>query len=196
MTARTIITRPATREDAAIIAQTVAMAIGDEEALRRYCGEDYLTVLAAIARGEATQYSWQYAIVAEVEGDIAGAVIGYDGAQLYPLREGTFEYLRRYVGRVPNIVDETEAGEYYLDSVAVLPKYRGEGVGRALVEAFCQRAFAEGHHRVGLIVDVENPNAERLYTSLGFKRINTKPFFTHLMWHLQREIGLQMSNNI
>jgi methylated-DNA-[protein]-cysteine S-methyltransferase len=54
------------------------------------------------------------------------------------------------------------------------------------VSAFCDKAFAEGHKRVGLIVDFENPDAERLYTSLGFRRIGTRPFFTHQMWHLQR----------
>lgn len=181
-----IITRYATREDAEIIAKAVAMAIGDESALRNYCGEEYMAVLAEIARGDATQYSWRNAIVAEVEGNIAGAVVGYDGSQLYALREGTFAVLRRCIGRVPNIVDETEPGESYLDSVGVLPEYRGMGVGAALVEAFCERSFAEGHGRVGLIVDNENPNAEKLYASLGFKRVGTKPFFCHKMWHLQR----------
>ena len=87
---------------------------------------------------------------------------------------------------IPVVADETEAGEYYLDSVGVLPEFRGCGVGQALVTAFCDRAFAEGHERVGLIVDCENPNAERLYTSLGFERIGRKRFFGHDMWHLQR----------
>jgi ribosomal protein S18 acetylase RimI-like enzyme len=183
----TIITRHATREDAEIIAKAVAMAIGGEFALRDYCGEDYMSVLEEIARGDATQYSWRNAIVAEVEGNVAGAVVGYDGAQLYALREGTFAVLRACVGRVPNIVDETEPGECYLDSIGVLPQYRGLGVGGALVEAFCVRAFNDGHHCVGLIVDQDNPNAERLYTSLGFKRVGVKPFFSHQMWHLQRE---------
>lgn len=186
MTTPTIITRHATREDAEIIAMAVAMAIGEETALRDYCGDDYMAVLAQIARSEATQYSWRNAVVAEVEGHIAGAVVGYDGAQLYVLREGTFAVLRQCVGRVPNIVDETEPGECYLDSIGVLAEYRGLGVGRALVEAFCARAFADGHDRVGLIVDYENPDAERLYASLGFDRVGTKPFFGHQMWHLQR----------
>ena len=182
-----IITRPATRNDADIIARVVAMAIGDEYALRRYCGEDYMDVLAEIALSEDTQYSWQYAIVAEVEGRVAGAVIGYDGAHLHILREGTFATIRRSTGHTPAIVDETEPDEYYLDSIGVLPEYRGMGVGSALIEAFCAKAFAEGHSRVGLIVDIDNPDAEKLYTPLGFKRIGTKPFFTHQMWHLQRE---------
>lgn len=178
--------RPATCQDAETIAQAVAMAIGDEEALRLYCGEDYLTVLAEIARSEATQYSYRLALVAEVDGQMAGAIVGYDGAQLYTLREGTFAILREQIGRVPKIDDESEAGECYLDSVAVFPQFRGMAIGRMLVEAFCEKAYSEGHERVGLMVDYGNPQAERLYVSLGFERVGTKLFFGHRMWHLQR----------
>ena len=181
-----VVLRLARREDAATIARAVAMAIGDEEALRNYCGDDYLSVLTEIARREATQYSWQYALVAEVNGVVAGAVVGYDGARLAELREGTFAVLYEMIGRVPTIVDETEAGEVYLDSVGVMPEFRGYGVGRALVTAFYERAFAEGYERVGLIVDYANPNAEKLYASLGFERVNTRLFFGHQMWHLQK----------
>ena len=179
--------RAAKQEDAAIVARAVAMAIGDEVALRSYCGDDYLAVLAEVARGEVTQYSWRYALVAEVDGVRAGAIVGYDGARLDVLREGTFAVLRARIGRIPVIADETEAGEYYLDSVGVLPEYRGLGVGRALVAAFCDKAFAEGHECVGLIVDYDNPEAERLYTSLGFGRVGRRLFFGHQMWHLQKK---------
>jgi O-6-methylguanine DNA methyltransferase len=183
---REIVIRPAVSADAATIAEVIAMAIGDEAGLRNYCGEEYMAVLTEVARREATQYSWQNALIAELNGVVAGAVVGYDGAQLYTLREGTFATINEFVERTQTIVDETSAGEYYLDSVGVLPQYRGMGVGRALVSAFCDKAFAEGYKRVGLIVDFENPDAERLYTSLGFRRIGTRPFFTHQMWHLQR----------
>lgn len=181
-----IIIRTATKKDAATIAQAVAMAIGDEDALRAYCGDDYLEVLTEVARRKATQYSWQYALVAEVNGKAAGVIVGYNGARLKVLREGTFDVLRESVGRIPIIANETEAGEYYLDSVGVLPEFRGLGVGKALVAAFCDKVFSEGYARVGLIVDNENPNAERLYSSLGFERVGTRPFFGHKMWHLQR----------
>lgn len=169
-----------------MIARAVAMAIGDEAALRAYCGDDYLAVLTEVARRKGTQYSWQYALVAEAEGVQAGAVVGYDGALLAALREGTFAVLREQIGRTPTIPDECEAGEVYLDSVGVLPAFRGLGVGRALVAAFCEKAFTEGHERVGLIVDDANPTAEKLYTALGFERVGTKQFFGHRMWHLQR----------
>ena len=168
-----------------MIAQAVAMAIGDEVALREYCGESYLDVLTEVAHSEGTQYSWLNALVAEVDGAVAGAIVGYDGALLGTLREGTFEVIRKHIGRVPTIPDETEAGEFYLDSVGVFPEFRKVGVGRALLEALLNKAFAEGHERVGLIVDTDNPQAEKLYTSIGFSRVGTRQFFGHQMWHLQ-----------
>ncbi|MBO5687661.1 MAG: N-acetyltransferase [Alistipes sp.] len=176
--------RRATMDDATMIARVVAMAIGDEQALYDYCGEDYLAVLTSVAQADATQYSWHYALVAEVDGSVAGVVVGYDGAMLEELRAGTFAIIREHIGRVPTIPNETEAGEYYLDSVGVVPEYRGQGVGRALVAALCEKAFDEGHERVGLIVDSDNAQAERLYTSLGFNSVGTRLFFGHQMWHL------------
>ena len=186
MNSSRIIVREATREDAGVIAQVVAMAIGDHEALHDYCGEDYLSVLTEVATGDVTQYSWRYAYVAEMDGVAVGAIVGYDGAELAQLREGTFEVLRKRIGRVPSIADETEAGEYYLDSVGVLPEFRGAGVGRELITAFCERVFVKGYERVGLIVDCDNARAEKLYTSLGFRRVGERQFFGHKMWHLQR----------
>lgn len=184
--------RSAQREDAEAIAHAVALAIGDETALHNYCGQEYMSVLSNIARHESTQYSWQNALVAEVDGIRAGATVGYNGAQLIELREGTFAVLREQIGRVPNIVDETQAGEYYLDSVGVFPQFRGLGVGCRLVSALCEKAFSEGYERVGLIVNKNNPQAEKLYTSLGFEHVGTRIFFGQQMWHLQKK--KQVSN--
>ena len=181
----TVTIRDAEREDAEVIAQAVAMAIGDEQALHAYCGEDYHAVLTEIALAEKSQYSWRNALIAQVEGVTAGAIVGYDGALLGKLREGTFEIVRKHTGKTPSIPDETAAGEFYLDSVATLPSFRGRGIGRALIKALCNKAFALGHQRVGLIVDVDNPRAEKLYTSLGFERVGSRLFFNHQMWHLQ-----------
>ena len=177
--------RQAEKQDAEVIAQVVAMAIGDEQALHDYCGKEYHAVLTEVVLADKTQYSWHNALIAEVDGVAAGAIVGYDGALLGSLREGTFEVVRKYTDSTPSIPDETEAGEFYLDSVATLPSFRGQGIGRALIKALCDKAFALGHQHVGLIVDVDNPRAERLYTSLGFERVGSRLFFGHQMWHLQ-----------
>ena len=132
---RQIVIRQASEDDAQLIASAVVMAIGGEESARKYCGDDYMTVLEELARMETSQYSWRNALVAEVDGALAGTVIGYDGARL--------------------------------------------------LVAMRDRALAEGHEHVGLLMDFGNPDAERLYLSLGFTRMEERQFLGHDMWHLQ-----------
>lgn len=183
---RQIVIRQASGDDAQLIASAVVMAIGGDESVRRYCGDDYMTVLEELARMETSQYSWRNALVAEVDGAPAGAVIGYDGARLQELRSHTFDVIRMHIGTaLPFIEDETGPGEFYLDSIAVLPAFRGCGIGGRLLAAMRDRALAEGHERVGLLVDFGNPDAERLYLSLGFRRMEERQFLGHDMWHLQ-----------
>lgn len=185
MQQQTINIRAAKKSDAVIIARAVAMAIGDENALKNYCGEDYATLLKQIAESEKSQYSYLNALIAETNNTPIGAAIGYDGAKLHELRATTYSIIHNTLGRTPSIPDETEAGEFYIDSIAVLPEYRGMGIGKQLITAIRDKALSDGHARVGLIVDFDNPRAEELYTSLGFTRVGTRTFFGHKMWHMQ-----------
>ena len=59
--------RPATREDARMIAEAVAMAIGSESAVL-YCGENYLDVLEEVASETGTQYSYENSLIASFGG--------------------------------------------------------------------------------------------------------------------------------
>lgn len=180
MNTKKIVVRPAGREDAALIAEVVCMAVGYDTARPIY------PVFLTLAASDKAQYSYRNALIAEVDGTVAGAIVGYDGAMLYELREPIFPLLEKYLGSVLDIEDETAAGEFYLDSLGVLPQFRGMGVGAMLLNAMSNKAFAEGHTRVGLIVDFDNPRAERLYTELGFVRVGQKRFLGHDMWHLQK----------
>lgn len=185
-----IIIREATPKDASFIAQVVAMAIRDEETLCNYCGKDYLKVLAEVAAATATQYSYQNALVAETpEGELLGGVVGYDGALLNALRTGTWNIIKKHTSNVPTMTDETSVGEFYLDSLAVMPAYRGHGVGEKLILKLTEKAFAEGHKKVGLIVDKDNPRAEALYANIGFERVGERDFFGHQMYHLQMSVN-------
>ncbi len=180
-----LLIRPAKPDDAHLIAQVVAMAIGDETCLKDYCGNRYIDVLEEIARNENTQYSYRNALIAEKDNAVAGAIVGYNGADLMSLREGTFAIIKKHLGTTPSLNAETEAGEFYLDSIAILPDFRGLGIGNQLLSAMCRKAFLEGHKNIGLLVDFDNPKAEKLYHSVGFSRINPTTFFNHKMWHLQ-----------
>lgn len=175
-----IIVRRAVRGDAPLIAEVVCMAVGYELSHPIYA------VALSLAQRVDTQYSYRNALVAEVGGVAAGAVVGYDGARLAELRKHLYPLLKEHLGTIPHIEDETEAGEYYLDSLAVLSDYRSRGVGEVLVNAFCDRAFNEGYGRVGLIVEQHNHRAEHLYQSLGFERVGARKFLGDDMWHMQR----------
>lgn len=180
----------ATREDAPIIARAVAMAIG-EESVVEYCGENYLYALGEIARTEGTQYSYTNSLVAFVDGEPAGAIVGYDGALLYPLRRKTLSIVEKNNPSIPYLPDETSQGEFYLDSLGVLPQFRGCGVASALIRSICSVALDAGCGTVGLIVEKERTHVEKLYASLGFRRVGTKEFLGHPMWHMQMELIAQ-----
>ena len=181
-----IIIRKATKEDAYLIAKVVGMAIG-EESMPHYCGNSWMDVITHIARQDNTQYSYRNALIAEVDGSPAGAIIGYNGALLHTLRQPTFDIILQYVDKINITEDETEAGEYYLDSIGVLPEFRKMGIATKLIKAMRDKIFAEGHTKFGLIVDFDNPTAERLYTQIGFKRVGQRTFLGHKMWHLVNE---------
>ena len=175
--------RKATINDIRLIAYAVGNAIG-EAVMPMFCGTDWMNTIAEVASLETSQYSYRNALIAEVEGSPAGVIVAYDGARLEELRSETMRIIRKYKPDFTISEDETEHGEYYIDSLCVLPQYRKMGIATKLIAAIHEKALAEGHAQLGLIVDFDNPTAERLYTKLGFHRVGTRIFAGHKMWHL------------
>lgn len=171
--------RPASKEDAELIAKVVAAAINTEE------GYALLPIFRELAEMENSQYSYKNTLVAEVCGEPVGAVVGYDGAKLQELRLSLLKLYRERVGKKLEIEDETSAGEFYIDSISVLPEFRGRGIGEQLLKSMIEKATEEGHFCIGLLVDFDNPKAEKLYRKIGFQRKNETMFLGHKMWHLQ-----------
>ena len=179
--------RPAVPEDASFIAKVVCTAIASEEGLRSYCGEEYEKVITQIAATIGTQYSWENTLIAEVDGKPAGGIVAYDGALLHPLRSKTWDIIEQQTGKRPCIADETEAGECYIDSLAVMPAFRNKGIAKALILALSEKVANMGIDYVGLLVDEDNEKGQALYQSVGFTYINDSEFLGHKMYHLQRK---------
>lgn len=176
--------RRASADDARFIAETVASAFG-ADAVRALGGERAMEALEAAARLDVSQYSYRNTIVCEVDGARAGAVCGYDGGRLYELRQPVIELLHEHCGSVPQLAEETAAGEFYLDSIGVAESMRGRGIGAQLIRRMREEAFAAGYERVGLLVDSVNPDAERLYARLGFVRCGEMDLLGHRMFRMQ-----------
>lgn len=176
-----IIIRRATADDAPFIGLVVCMALHYDES------HPFYGIFTELASRTDAQYSYCNALIAEADGKPAGGIVGYDGALLHRLRAPLQSLVKERTGSTIDIEDETSAGEFYLDSLAVLPEYRGMGIGSKLLCAMREQAFRAGFSRVGLLVDVDNPDAESLYASLGFRRINPTTFLGHKMWHMQSE---------
>ena len=173
--------RPGRVDDAPFIGLVVCMALHYDDS------HPFYGIFTELASRTDAQYSYCNALIAEIDGKAAGAIVGYNGALLHRLREPLQALVKQQTGCTIDIEDETGPGEFYLDSLAVLPQYRGMGIGSKLLRAMREQAFRKGFTRVGLLVDVDNPDAEALYASLDFRRINPTTFLGHKMWHMQSE---------
>lgn len=147
---------------------------------------DFEQVMTDLAASECSQYSYLNTLVAlNDDNRVAGAVVVYRGEDLHTLRKAFLHAAKEQLARdLDNIPDETEAGEYYIDSIAVYPEFRRMGIASSLLRAAIKRAHENGLP-AGLLVDKLNPNAERLYTALGFRYVNDKMWGGHEMKHMR-----------
>ena len=170
----TIQIRNARPDEATPIASLIIQAM-QEECCRYFCGndcsmDDYLQLMAEMVRRDDTQYSYRNTLCA----------VNADDRTVEAL-------LSRYGRDMSHIDDETEAGELYLDSLAVSPDYQGKGIATRLLQAAADKAAAMGIGAVGLLVDDNNPKAEKLYHRCGFVTVGDNRWGGHAMRHLQKK---------
>lgn len=179
--------RPATPEDAPSIARAICMGVG-EELVRDFAGpghtpQDVEDLFTTLARREDSQYSYLNALMlCDEQGRTAGAAVGYDGGRLLALRDAFFAEAHKRIGYEyhEEFGEETTPEEYYLDTLAVWPEYRGNGGATTLIRAMQERARATGLP-LGLLVDKENHRARRLYEFVGFRKVGERPFAGEMM---------------
>ena len=194
-----IIIRQARKEEAAQIAELFMLAWPVDEILDSIGSNwnplesnpvtyDWLhKSITMIAASEETIYSYENTLVAEIDGKVVGAMCAYDGADYQRLKQPIVDVLGPDCGFAK--MKETEAGEFYLDSVGVLPEYRGRGIASRIIDAQCERAASLGHKVAGLIVDIDKSQVEALYSRLGFTYLDDKDFFGHTMKHMVKHLA-------
>lgn len=136
------------------------------------------------------QYSFENSLVYEENGEIAGSIVAYDGGLLPAYRKPFLDYIAvNYKVKDLVIENETMEGELYIDTISVYPSHQGKGIGKKLLNAIKTLAIEEGHKKIGLLVDLNNPSAKKLYSALGYKSVGSKRLGNGVYEHLQLNLG-------
>ena len=123
-------------------------------------------------------YSYSRTRVAEVDGRVAGSLLSYRGELYKDLRHRTFTELWPEFFKMDQTSEqEADPGEYYLDTLAVLPEFRRHGIGRALIEDGIKKGQALGYSKITLVADHDMPHLVHLYESIGFRKADIRHVF-------------------
>ncbi|MBF2387888.1 GNAT family N-acetyltransferase [Listeria welshimeri] len=183
--------RQAKKSDAPKIAPLLLVIWKDMELpiLEVETEEAITNALVEAIQTEDYRYSYRHLHVFEKDGDIAGVLAGYPG-KIEPDIDHAWNAIAKKHGityDAPIFIDkETFPGEWYLDSIVTNEKYRGHGVGTALLAKLTEIAAKDGEKVVGLNCDKVNPHAKRLYERLGFHVTGEITLSGHNYEHMQK----------
>jgi ribosomal protein S18 acetylase RimI-like enzyme len=160
--------RRATLADLAALAQLVEFA-GEGLPLCLWTqmaapGSDPWEVGRKRLSSETTDYSYRNALIAELGGKVAGALLGYPLRDPEPIEENEHALLvplHELMNRAPRT--------WYVHALAAYPEHRGRGVGAALLAEADKLAAAAGLSDLSLITSDTNTGARRLYERSGYR---------------------------
>ena len=143
--------------------------------------------LTAICRRTDTLYSWRNARIACACGKRAGAMVSYPSDSYNAARSITFPLLPGLTQAQIDATDiETLPGEWYLDSLAVLPEFRRAGIGKMLVMDAIERGRNAGYTQCTLLAEKSSTHLVEYYTRLGFAIESSKLYLGNAYWRMVR----------
>ncbi|OUT18803.1 GNAT family N-acetyltransferase [Campylobacter concisus] len=136
---------------------------------------------------ETNRLSYKNVYVYKRDDVIIAAMCAYFGGDAWQLDSEISQHLKA-LGKDTQVEKECFDDEFYIDSIAVDEKFRGQGLAKELILHSFAKAKELGHKKVSLIVDVNKPKVRKFYESLGFK-FNTKKIINlHEYDHMIKEI--------
>ena len=136
---------------------------------------------------EINRLSYKNVYVYRRDEQIIAAMCAYFGGDAWQFDREISQHLKA-LGKDAQIEKECFDDEFYIDSIAVDEKFRGQGLAKELILHSFAKAKELGHKKVSLIVDINKPKVRKFYESLGFK-FNTKKIINlHEYDHMIKDI--------
>lgn len=151
---------------------------------------DSITEKMLLSCSEAdTLYSWDNTRLISVDGKVVGGLIAYQGSEYSRLREKTWPMCwDEDKSFLDSIEQECLPGEYYLDSMALLPEYRGQGLGKALIIDAIEQGKKKGCASATLLADKDKIGLVNYYKIIGFEIYDSMIYFGHDYWKMKYTI--------
>jgi ribosomal protein S18 acetylase RimI-like enzyme len=147
--------------------------------------DEAILFLFDLFKREGNQYSYENTFVAVDENnEIIGSITAYDGDLLSSLRTPVLQFIQDRYDQHLELDNETDGDELYIDTIAVAPNQQGKGVGSSLLRHLLAYAKENSFSKVGLLVDFDNPDAQRLYERTGFQIDSKKDFAGGQYFHM------------
>lgn len=144
-------------------------------------------ILEKFFKSETNRLSYKNVYVYRRDEQIIAVMCAYFGGDVEQLDREISQHLRA-LGKEAEVEKECFDDEFYIDSIAVEEKFRGQGLAKELILHSFVKAKELGHKKVSLIVDINKPKVRKFYESLGFK-FNTKKIINlHEYDHMIKEI--------
>lgn len=112
---------------------------------------------------EKTRFCLENLFVYEINNEIIAICCAYGDREYND--EGLKQYLKN-INSTYEIVKEFEDNEFYLDSIAVLPEYRGRGILKEFINYLENLAKNKNYNMLSLIT-----KSPKIYEKYGFKTI-------------------------
>jgi ribosomal protein S18 acetylase RimI-like enzyme len=136
-----------------------------------------------------SRYSHRFMRIESIDGTPAGILLAYPGAQEIALSKPIEQlWLERNPHHAYTMTRESGDDEFYLDAIAVSPRFRGKGCATRLIDDAGARAKGLGFDRLGLLVDIQKPGVKRLYERNSFVVDGERILAGHRYEHMCRYV--------
>ena len=133
---------------------------------------------------EINRLSYKNIYIYEIENTTVGLILVYNSNEIKKLDEPILEHLKSKNIFLNSFDKECFENEFYIDTISVSEKFRGQGIAKELFVFIEKKAKELGFEKVSLLVDFENPKALDLYEKIGFKKNTILEVSNHNYHHM------------